>query len=72
MKPEKHDLYAQIVRKLQINGKSERTVQAYTRAIHQLTKHYQGRTPCVYHAFTKQSQRFRASIFPGQVNNSNA
>ena len=41
MKTEKNDWYAQMVRKLQINGKSERTVQAYTRAVHQLTKHYQ-------------------------------
>ena len=40
MKSEKHDWYTQMVRKLQINGKSERTVQAYTRAVHQLTKHY--------------------------------
>jgi len=37
MKTEKNDWYAQMVRKLQINGKSERTVQAYTRAVHQLT-----------------------------------
>ena len=55
MKTEKHDWYAQMVQKLQINGKSARTVQAYTQTIHQLTKHYQGRTPCVYHAFTKLS-----------------
>ena len=41
MKTEKHDWYAQMVRKLQINGKSKQTVQAYTRAVHQLTKHYQ-------------------------------
>lgn len=30
----------QMVRKLQINGKSERTQQAYTRAVHQLKTHY--------------------------------
>ena len=30
----------QMVRKLQINGKSERTQQAYTRAVHQLKNHY--------------------------------
>jgi len=29
-----------MVRKLQINGKSERTQQAYTRAVHQLKNHY--------------------------------
>ncbi len=32
--------YAQMVRKLQINGKSERTQEAYTRAVRQLTEHY--------------------------------
>lgn len=31
--------YNQMVRKLQINGKSERTQQAYTRAVHQLIIH---------------------------------
>ena len=41
MTTEKQDLYTQMVRKLQINGKSERTVQAYTRTVHQLAKHYQ-------------------------------
>ncbi len=41
MKSENNDLYAQMVRTLQINGKRERTVQAYTRSVHQLTKHYQ-------------------------------
>ena len=30
----------QMVRKLQINGKSERTQAAYTRAVHQLETHY--------------------------------
>ena len=33
-----HDL---MVRKLQINGKSERTQAAYTRAVRQLKEHYQ-------------------------------
>jgi site-specific recombinase XerD len=37
---EKHDWYTLMVRKLQINGKSLRTQQAYTRAVHQLTVHY--------------------------------
>ena len=41
MTREQQDWYSQMVRKLQINGKSERTVQAYTRAVHQLAKHYQ-------------------------------
>jgi site-specific recombinase XerD len=36
----KQDWYAQMVRKLQINGKAERTIQAYTRAVHQLKSHY--------------------------------
>jgi site-specific recombinase XerD len=40
MQEEKHDWYSQMVRKLQLNGKSERTQQAYTRAVHQLTVHY--------------------------------
>ncbi len=30
----------QMVRKLQINGKSERTQEAYTRAVRQLMEHY--------------------------------
>ena len=32
--------YEQMVRKLQINGKSERTQEAYTRAVRQLTEYY--------------------------------
>ena len=32
--------YDQMVRKLQINGKSENTQEAYTRAVRQLTEHY--------------------------------
>ena len=36
----KQNWYAQMVRKLQINGKSERTIQAYTRAVNQLKTHY--------------------------------
>jgi integrase len=40
MQEEKHDWYTLMVRKLQINGKSLRTQQAYTRAVHQLTVHY--------------------------------
>ena len=32
--------HEQMVRKLQINGKGERTQQAYTRAVHQLETHY--------------------------------
>jgi site-specific recombinase XerD len=40
MKTTKIDWYAVMVRKLQLGGKSERTVQAYTRAVHQLTTHY--------------------------------
>ena len=31
--------YDQMIRKLQINGKSERTQEAYTRAVRQLTEH---------------------------------
>jgi len=34
------DWYNLMIRKLQINGKSERTQQAYTRAIHQLIIHF--------------------------------
>ncbi len=40
MQEEKRDWYTRMVRKLQINGKSLRTQQAYTRAVHQLTVHY--------------------------------
>jgi site-specific recombinase XerD len=36
--------YEQMVRKLQINGKSERTQEAYTRAVRQLAEHY-GKEP---------------------------
>jgi integrase/recombinase XerD len=40
MQEEKRHWYTLMVRKLQINGKSLRTQQAYTRAVHQLTVHY--------------------------------
>ena len=40
MKTTKIDWHTVMVRKLQLGGKSERTVQAYTRAVHQLTTHY--------------------------------
>nr|WP_319560140.1 site-specific integrase [Marispirochaeta sp.] len=39
MTKENHDWYAKMVRTLQINGKSSRTQQAYTRAVRQLTAH---------------------------------
>ena len=37
----KQDWFAQMVRKLQINGKAERTIQAYTRAVRQLKDFFQ-------------------------------
>jgi integrase/recombinase XerD len=37
----KSDWYEQMTRKLQINGKSERTQQAYTRSVRQLIDHFQ-------------------------------
>ena len=40
------DWYDQMVRKLQINGKSERTQEAYTRAVRQLKEHY-GKGPAL-------------------------
>ena len=36
----KYDWYEEMTRKLQINGKSLRTQQAYTRAVRQLVDHY--------------------------------
>ncbi|MEW5814955.1 MAG: phage integrase N-terminal SAM-like domain-containing protein, partial [Spirochaetota bacterium] len=44
MKTEQQDWYAQMVQKLQLGGKIDRTQQAYTRAVHQLTVHY-NKTP---------------------------
>jgi len=40
MEHSKSDWYEEMTRKLQINGKSLRTQQAYTRAVRQLAEHY--------------------------------
>ena len=41
MKTTENSWYDQMVRKLQINGKSERTQEAYARAVRQLIEHYE-------------------------------
>ena len=64
--------HEQMVRKLQINGKSEQTQQAYTRAVRQLETHC-GKNPALiseeeleeyflYHHGTPTDERFVAQI----------
>ena len=56
--------YDLVIRKLQINGKSERTQEAYTRAVRKLIEHYKKNVT----SSTKKSSKNNSSFVEIKVN----